>query len=74
MYYGSRYYSFNLLRTWSVIYLQMILHWGAQLNFMFSLLELELDTKSLCVLKLQNSVLSLNFVSAANCKFCRARP
>ena len=37
----------------SGIALQMILHSGAQLNFQFSLLQLH--TKSLCVLALQNS-------------------
>ena len=37
----------------SVIALQMILHSGVQLNFQFSLLQLH--TKSLCVLALQNS-------------------
>ena len=37
----------------SVIEMQMILYWGAQLNFQFSLLQLH--TKSLCVLALQNS-------------------
>ena len=52
----SRVQSFRFLRLMNLksgIALQMILHSGAQLNFQFSLLQLH--TKSLCVLALQNS-------------------